>query len=186
MVTILSGVGLLLVTLAVFSIFSLKMPKGSLAMGGMADAAVATFLVEAIHKYISGDLIGIAFLREVGDISGSMGGVAAATLVPIAMGANPLFAVVAGVAVGGFGILPGFIAGYVIFIIPPNRNPITIGDWSVAAEIVAPMCDRIHVTPGSTTVTIIRATGAITSAPAIMLIPTGSFFSIIGAMNPMT
>lgn len=66
MVTILSGVGLLLVTLAVFSIFSLKMPKGSLAMGGMADAAVATFLVEAIHKYISGDLIGIAFLREVG------------------------------------------------------------------------------------------------------------------------
>ena len=72
MVTILSGVGLLLVTLAVFSIFSLKMPKGSLAMGGMADAAVATFLVEAIHKYISGDLIGIAFLREVGDISGSM------------------------------------------------------------------------------------------------------------------
>ena len=73
-------------------------------MGGMADAAVATFLVEAIHKYISGDLIGIAFLREVGDISGSMGGVAAATLVPIAMGANPLFAVVAGVAVGGFGI----------------------------------------------------------------------------------
>ena len=55
MVTILSGVGLLLVTLAVFSLFSLKMPKGSLAMGGMADAAVATFLVEAIHKYISGD-----------------------------------------------------------------------------------------------------------------------------------
>ena len=112
MVTILSGVGLLLVTLAVFSVFSLKMPKGSLAMGGMADAAVATFLVEAIHKYISGDLIGIAFLREVGDISGSMGGVAAATLVPIAMGANPLLpSVVAGVAVGGFGILPGFIAG---------------------------------------------------------------------------
>ncbi len=47
------------------------MPKGSLAMV-WADAAVATFLVEAIHKYISGDLIGIAFLREVGDISGSM------------------------------------------------------------------------------------------------------------------
>ena len=72
MVTVLSGVALLVATLAVFSLFSLKMPKGSLAMSGMADAAVATFLVEAIHKYISGDLIGIAFLREVGDISGSM------------------------------------------------------------------------------------------------------------------
>lgn len=141
MVTILSGVGLLLVTLAVFSIFSLKMPKGSLAMGGMADAAVATFLVEAIHKYISGDLIGIAFLREVGDISGSMGGVAAATLVPIAMGANPLFAVVAGVAVGGFGILPGFIAGYVIgFIAPIIEKKLPVGINIIAgALVIAPV-----------------------------------------------
>lgn len=57
MVTVLSGVALLVATLAVFSLFSLKMPKGSLAMSGMADAAVATFLVEAIHSYISGDLV---------------------------------------------------------------------------------------------------------------------------------
>lgn len=61
MVTVLSGVALLVATLAVFSLFSLKMPKGSLAMSGMADAAVATFLVEAIHSYISGDLFGISF-----------------------------------------------------------------------------------------------------------------------------
>lgn len=154
MVTILSGVGLLLVTLAVFSIFSLKMPKGSLAMGGMADAAVATFLVEAIHKYISGDLIGIAFLREVGDISGSMGGVAAATLVPIAMGANPLFAVVAGVAVGGFGILPGFIAGYVIgFIAPIIEKKLPVGINIIAGALVIAPVARIIVTvvdPGVT------------------------------------
>ena len=44
MMTILSGVGMLLLTLAVFSLFSMKMPKGSLAMSGMANAAVATFL----------------------------------------------------------------------------------------------------------------------------------------------
>ena len=154
MVTILSGVGLLLVTLAVFSVFSLKMPKGSLAMGGMADAAVATFLVEAIHKYISGDLIGIAFLREVGDISGSMGGVAAATLVPIAMGANPLFAVVAGVAVGGFGILPGFIAGYVIgFIAPIIEKKLPVGINIIAGALIIAPVARIIVTvvdPGVT------------------------------------
>ena len=40
MMTIISGVGLLLLTLAVFSIFSLKFPKGSQAMSGMANAAV--------------------------------------------------------------------------------------------------------------------------------------------------
>ena len=99
MVTVLSGVALLVATLAVFSLFSLKMPKGSLAMSGMADAAVATFLVEAIHSYISGDLFGISFLKQVGTTSGSMGGVAAAIMVPICMGANPLYGVVAGVAV---------------------------------------------------------------------------------------
>ncbi len=119
MLTILSGVGLLLITLAGFSLFSMKAPKGSLAMSGMANAAVATFLVEAVHKYITGDLMGFSFLEEVGATSGSLGGVAAAILVPIGMGANPVMAVVAGVAAGGYGILPGFIAGYVIGFLAP-------------------------------------------------------------------
>ena len=64
MLTIVSGVGLLLVTLAGFSLFSLKMPKGQLAMSGMANAAIATFLVEAVHKYITGDLLGLDFFPE--------------------------------------------------------------------------------------------------------------------------
>ena len=81
MITILSGVGMLLLTLAIFSLFSMKMPKGSLAMSGMANAAVATFLVEAIHKYISGDLFGISFFRTVGENAGGFGGVAAAIAV---------------------------------------------------------------------------------------------------------
>lgn len=119
MMTIISGVGLLLLTLAAFSLFSMKAPKGSLAMSGMANAAIATFLVEAIHKYITGDLLNLEFFKEVGSTSGSLGGVAAAITVPIAMGANPVFAVVAGVAVGGFGILPGFVTGYVVGLISP-------------------------------------------------------------------
>lgn len=119
MLTIISGIGLLLLTLAGFSLFSLKMPKGSEAMSGMANAAIATFLIEAVHKYITGDLFQIEFFQTLGTTSGSLGGVAAAITVPIAMGANPVFAVVAGVAVGGYGILPGFIAGYVIGLIAP-------------------------------------------------------------------
>ncbi|MFR1729412.1 MAG: PTS sugar transporter subunit IIC, partial [[Clostridium] hylemonae] len=66
MFTIVSGIGLLLVTLAGFSLFSLKMPKGQLAMSGMANAAIATFLIEAVHKYITGDLLGIAFFHSLG------------------------------------------------------------------------------------------------------------------------
>lgn len=119
MLTIVKGIGLLVLTLIVFSGFSLKAPKGSQAMSGLAGAAVATFLVEAIHKYISGDFLNLAFLGEVGSVSGSMGGVAAAILVMLNMGVNPIYAVVAGAATGGMGILPGFFAGYIIGLISP-------------------------------------------------------------------
>ena len=48
-----------------------------------------------------------------------MGGVASAILVPIALGVNPTYAVLVGVSVAGFGILPGFLAGYILsFVIP--------------------------------------------------------------------
>lgn len=154
MLTILSGVGLLVATLAVFSLFSLKMPKDSLAMEGMANAAVATFLVEAIHKYITGDLLGFEFLGQVGEASGSMGGVAAAILVPIAMGVNPIYAVVAGAAVGGYGILPGFIAGYLIgFIAPVIEKKLPAGVNVIAGAIVVAPLARIIATvvdPGVT------------------------------------
>ena len=119
MFTIISGIGLLLLTLAVFSLFSLKMPKGQLAMSGMANAAIASFLIEAVHRYITGDLFHLSFFQELGTTSGSLGGVAAAIAVPISMGANPVLAIVAGVAVGGYGILPGFIAGYIVGLISP-------------------------------------------------------------------
>lgn len=119
MFTIISGVGLLLLTLAGFSLFSMKAPKGSEAMSGMANAAIASFLIEAVHKYITGDLFNLEFFQTLGSTSGSLGGVAAAISVPLAMGANPVLAVVAGVAVGGYGILPGFIAGYVVGLVSP-------------------------------------------------------------------
>lgn len=145
MTTIFLGMGLLLLTLAGFSLFSMKAPKGSAAMSGLANAAVATFLVEAVHRYISGDLLGSAFLGEVGSVSGSLGGVASAILIPISMGANPLFAVVAGVAVGGYSILPGFVVGYLIgFIAPVIEKHLPAGlDTILGALLLAPIARGI-------------------------------------------
>ncbi len=111
------GIGALLLTLAGFSLFSMKFPRGDKAMSGLADAAVATFLVEAIFKYICGDFLGLSFLDEVGTASGTMGAVAAAGLVGLAMGMRPTYAMAAAVAVSGYGILPGFIAAYILFFI---------------------------------------------------------------------
>lgn len=117
MLIFLKGIGCLLLTLVAFSLFSMKFPKGDKAMGGLASAAVTTFLVEAIYKYIGGDFLGFEFLGEVGGVAGTMGGVAAGILVPIGMGLNPVYAVAVGVAVGGFGILPGFFAGYICYFL---------------------------------------------------------------------
>lgn len=111
------GIGALILTLAAFTAFSFKCPKGDKAMGGLAEAAVATFLVEAIFAYICGDFFGIEFLGEVGHASGGMGAVASAALVGLAMGTNPTFAVATAAAVSGFGILPGFIAAYILHFI---------------------------------------------------------------------
>lgn len=138
MMELFTGLGLLLVVLLVFSLFSMKMPKGQMAMSGMADAAIASFLVEAIHKYILGDALGIDLFQAVGASAGSLGGVAAAILVPINMGVNPVLAVAAGLAVGRFGILPGFLAGYVVaFIAPYIEKKLPEGVNIIAAALVA-------------------------------------------------
>lgn len=167
MLTIISGVGLLLVTLAGFSLFSMKAPKGSEPMSGMANAAIASFLIEAVHSYITGDLMNIEFFKTVGATSGSLGGVAAAITVPIAMGGNPVFAVVAGLAVGGFGILPGFLAGYVIGLISPiieKKLPeglnIIVGALAIAplARIIAVLVDP------AVNATLVKIGGTISAA----------------------
>ncbi|MGH4123568.1 MAG: PTS sugar transporter subunit IIC [Clostridium sp.] len=145
MFVLIKGMGLLLFTLFLFSLFSLKMPKGQKAMSGLANAAVATFLVEAIHKYISGNLLHIKFLGEVGASSGNMGGVAAVILVGLNMGLNPVYAVTAGAAVLGYGILPGFVAGYIIsFIGPILEKKLPKGlDIIIGALLIAPLARGI-------------------------------------------
>ncbi|WP_300357372.1 PTS sugar transporter subunit IIC [Fusobacterium sp.] len=148
---ILKGTVLLLLVLAGFSLFSLKAPKGMKAMGALAGAATASFLVEAFQFYVGGDLLGFSFLKSVGAAAGNMGGVAAATLVPIALGVNPTYAVLVGVAVGGYGdvpgygILPGFLSGYILsFIIPQIEKRVPQGlDLIVTICFAAPLSRAI-------------------------------------------
>ncbi len=186
MLTILKGMGLLLFTLILFSLFSLKAPKGDKAMSGLAGAAIASFLVEAIHKYISGDFLNIAFLGEVGISSGSLAGTAAASLVAINMGANPVFALVAGVALSGIGILPGFIAGYIVGLIAPiieKKLPEGL-NVVVGALAIAPIARfiAIGVTP-VVDVTLLNVGKAVTAAanqsPLVMGFLLGGMMKVI-------
>lgn len=134
----LKGIGALLLTLAAFSFFSFKAPRGDKAMGGLANAAVASFLVEAICKYILGDLAGIELFRLVGEASGSLGGLAAAVLVGLAMGTDPVMAVASGLALKSFGILPGFVAGYVLhFLLKPLEKHLPQGVSTIIGALAA-------------------------------------------------
>ena len=183
---ILKGVVLLLMVLAGFSLFSLKMPKGSKAMGALAGAATASFLVEAFHYFVGGDLFGIEFLKGLGAASGSMGGVAAAALVPIALGVNPTYAVLVGASVAGFGILPGFLAGYVLaFVIPKIEEKVPAGlDLIVVIELAAPLA-RFIATVSNPVVnaTLLNIGGIIenaaTSSPVVMGIVLGGVITMV-------
>lgn len=144
---ILKGTALLLLVLGLFWLFSYKAPKGMKAMGALANAACAAFLVEAFQLYVGGDLLGIKFLGEVGTAAGSMGGVAAAALVALAVGVSPVYALMLGVSCAGLGLLPGFIAGYLVaFLVKLIEKKVPGGlDLIVTILVAAPLVRLIAV-----------------------------------------
>lgn len=85
---IIIGTSLLILVLAIFTLFNYKAPYGTKAMGALASAACASFLVEAFQDSFFGKVLGFQFLSEVGGANGSLSGVAAAILVAIAIGAR--------------------------------------------------------------------------------------------------
>jgi len=144
---ILKGAILLLIVLSCFTLFSYKAPNGMKAMGALASAAIATFLVEAFQRFVGGDLLHIEFLGHVGDAAGSMGGVAAAALVALAMGVSPVYALMLGVSCAGLGLLPGFIAGYLIsFVVRFIEKKVPDGlDLIVTIVIATPLVRLLAV-----------------------------------------
>ncbi|MDO5292501.1 MAG: PTS sugar transporter subunit IIC [bacterium] len=142
---ILLGTVLLLCVLGLFTLFSYKAPNGMKAMGALANAACASFLVEAFHDAFFGGVLNISFLQGVGAANGSLGGVAAAILVPLALGVSPVYAVLTGLAVSGYGILPGFIAGYLVaYVVKFLEKKVPAGlDLIVIILVAAPLARGI-------------------------------------------
>ena len=82
------------------------------------------------------------------------------------MGANPVLCVVAGVAVGGYGILPGFIAGYLIGMIAPvieKKLPEGINIIG-GALIIAPLARIIALTVDPAVTALLTRIGGTISA----------------------
>lgn len=183
---ILMGTVLLLAVLAGFTLFSYKAPHGMKAMGALASAACASFLVEAFHYAFFGDVLKIEFLRSVGEANGGLGGVAAAILVPLALGVSPVYAVLVGLACSGFGILPGFIAGYLVsFVIKFLEKKVPAGlDLIVIivigaplargiAQVMAPLVDSTLLGVGSV------LTSSSSASPILMGIIIGGIVTVV-------
>ena len=64
---------------------------------------------------------------------------------PIALGVNPTYAILVGVSVAGYGILPGFLAGYILaFIVPQIEKRVPQGlDLIVTICFAAPLARAI-------------------------------------------
>lgn len=182
---IFTGIFALLAALCLFSLFSFKAPKGNAAMSGLADAAIATFLLEAIHKFVLGNLLGIDYLGELGNTIGGMGGIAAAALVMLRMGTPPLYAVVTGLSMANLGILEGFIVGYLFtFIVPTFKKYLPEGvDIIVGALTLAPLAN-LFGTSISPALDILMGTLADMITEATLLSPLAMGF-ILGGLIKM-
>ncbi|PZO94182.1 PTS sugar transporter subunit IIC [Streptococcus halichoeri] len=183
---ILVGTGLLLLVLAIFTLFNYKAPHGAKAMGALAAAACASFLVEAFQSAFFGKVLGFKFLSEVGGANGSLSGVAAASLVALALDVSPVYAVMIGLATSGFGILPGFIAGYLVsFLVKWMEKKIPGGLDLISIIIVATPISRFiaqFVTPviDKTLLTIGEIlTASAKSSPIIMGIILGGTIVVV-------
>ena len=186
MIQILTGTALLLVVLALFTLFSYKAPQGMKAMGALANAACASFLVEAFHDSLFGQQMGIEFLQSVGMANGSLGGVAAGILVPLALGVSPAYAVLVGLTVSGYGILPGFIAGYLIsFVVKFLEKKVPAGlDLIVIILVAAPLTYFIGDVTSPVVNGVLNTVGSVlteasNSSPVLMGIILGGLITVV-------
>ena len=96
---LLIGTLFLILVLIIFTLFTYKAPNGMRAMGALANAAIATFLVEAFNKYVGGEVFGIKFLEELGDPREVSEALPQTGLTALAIGVSPVYALVIGAPV---------------------------------------------------------------------------------------
>lgn len=185
---LLIGIGLLLLVLAFFTVFTFKAPYGRKTMSAFADASVATLLVEAFLNAFVGNVFNIEFFSELGTAAGSMGGAVTALMVIMAIGGTPVNAVLIGASIYGFGILPGLVVGYVMsYLVKFIENKFPEGvDLLVMILIAAPL-SRLLATYSDPVVTALLSnigraiTASAEGAPAIMGFVVGGIMAVVSS-----
>lgn len=136
---IILGVGTLVLVLIVMTLFLNFAPYGKQGLQALSGAACATFLPQAFLSYAIGGVFHIEFLQTIGDLAGSLAGVAVGILTGLKMGISPVFAVIIGLVLHDFKLLPAFIAAYIIsFGIKFIEKKVPEGLDLIAVILIAP------------------------------------------------
>ncbi|MCY1573972.1 PTS sugar transporter subunit IIC [Staphylococcus pettenkoferi] len=108
------GIGTLLVVLLAMTLFLNFAPFGKEGLQALSGAACSTMLPQAFLSYALGEIFHITFLKDIGDLAGSLTGVAVGILTCLNLGISPVFAVIVGLVLKDFQLLPAFIAAYLV------------------------------------------------------------------------
>ncbi|MCE5090900.1 PTS sugar transporter subunit IIC [Staphylococcus devriesei] len=133
------GVGTLVVVLIIMTLFLKFAPYGKEGLQALSGAACATFLPQAFLSYAIGGIFHISFLQTIGDLMGGLGGIAVGILTCINLGVSPVFAVIVGLVLKDFSLLPAFIAAYITaFLIKLIEKKVPDGLDLITVILIAP------------------------------------------------
>ncbi|QJE26576.1 PTS sugar transporter subunit IIC [Staphylococcus caprae] len=89
-------------------------PYGKQGLQALSGAACATYLPQAFLSYAIGGVFHIKFFQEIGDLAGSLSGIAVGILTCLNLRVSPVFAVIVGLVLHDQKLLPAFIAAYIV------------------------------------------------------------------------
>ena len=111
---IILGVGTLVLVLIIMTLFLKFAPYGKQGLQALSGAACATYLPQAFLSYAIGGVFHIKFFQEIGDLAGSLSGIAVGILTCLNLRVSPVFAVIVGLVLHDQKLLPAFIAAYIV------------------------------------------------------------------------
>ncbi|MFW3527532.1 PTS sugar transporter subunit IIC [Staphylococcus caprae] len=111
---IILGVGTLVLVLIIMTLFLNFAPYGKQGLQALSGAACATYLPQAFLSYAIGSVFHIKFFQEIGDLAGSLSGIAVGILTCLNLRVSPVFAVIVGLVLHDQKLLPAFIAAYIV------------------------------------------------------------------------
>ncbi|MCU5747063.1 PTS sugar transporter subunit IIC [Staphylococcus sp. SQ8-PEA] len=133
------GGGTLLLLLVAMILFLKFAPYGKSGLEALSGAACATFLPQAFLSYVIGGIFNISLMQHIGETLGSLGGVAVGVLTCLKMKVSPVYAVIIGLVLYDFSLLPAFIGAYLIsFLLKFIDKKVPEGLNLIVVILVAP------------------------------------------------